>query len=141
MKALAEFKRHSVTTSTAAALAPLTEETVDYNPSVGKPYRSGLRAVTPLDRPAHSDALGVDEPGLTATTRGSRKVNSQAVINQLIRHEFYTNAKPKGVLVAPFPLTTEDFIQVRLATVRESTRHCFWPSDVLARFIAADVIR
>ena len=38
-------------------------------------------------------------------------------------------------------LTTEEFIQVRLATVRESTRHCYWPSDVVARFAAADVIR
>ncbi len=38
-------------------------------------------------------------------------------------------------------LTTEEFIQVRLATVRESTRHRYWPADVVARFAAADVIR
>lgn len=38
-------------------------------------------------------------------------------------------------------LTTEEFIQVRLATVRESNKHRFWPTEVLARFAAADVIR
>lgn len=141
MKALAELRRRSISTSTAVALAPLPEETFDYNPSVGKPYRGRLHAVTPLELPPHSDAIGVDEAGLTEATRGSREGNSQAVINQLIRPAFRTNAKAKRIAVAPFPLTTEEFIQVRLATVRESTRHSFWPTDVLARFIAADVIR
>ncbi len=43
-------------------------------------------------------------------------------------------------ITAPM-LTTEEFIQVRLATVRESTKLCYWPADVVARFAAADVIR
>jgi hypothetical protein len=47
----------------------------------------------------------------------------------------------KAIRMTTPMLTTEDFIQVRLATVRESTRHCYWPADVLARFAAADVIR
>ena len=141
MKALAELNRRSNSTSTAVALAPLPEETLDYNPSVGKPYRGGLHAVTPLELPPHSDAIGVVKVGLTEAAHTSREVNSQAVINQVIRPAFRTNAKPQQTAVAPFPLTTEEFIQVRLATVRESTRHCFWPTDVMARFIAADVIR
>lgn len=37
-------------------------------------------------------------------------------------------------------MTTEDFVQVELATVREGTSHRFWPSDVVLKFIAADVI-
>jgi hypothetical protein len=140
MKALAELQRRSNSTSMAVALAPLPEETFDY-PSVGKPYRGGLHAVTSLELPSHSDAIGVVEVGLTEAAHSSREVNSQAVINQVIRPAFRTNAKPHQTAVAPFPLTTEEFIQVRLATVRESTRHCFWPTDVMARFIAADVIR
>lgn len=37
-------------------------------------------------------------------------------------------------------MTTEDFVNVELATVREGKSHRFWPSDVVLKFIAADVI-
>lgn len=38
-------------------------------------------------------------------------------------------------------LTTEEFIQVNLVTVRESKAHRRWPPDVIATFLAAEVIR
>jgi len=38
-------------------------------------------------------------------------------------------------------LTTEEFIQVNLVTVRESKAHRCWPPDVIATFLAAEVIR
>ncbi len=38
------------------------------------------------------------------------------------------------------PLTTVDFLQVNLATVRESHVHRFWPPAVIAKFLTADVI-
>lgn len=61
--------------------------------------------------------------------------------NKLVRQVFYPSVKPKQAAApAAHQLTTEEFIQVRLATVRESTRHCFWPIDVLEKFLAADVI-
>jgi hypothetical protein len=37
------------------------------------------------------------------------------------------------------PLTTEDFVQVELATIRESRVHAFWPTEVIARFLDAEV--
>ncbi len=37
-------------------------------------------------------------------------------------------------------LTTEEFLQVNLATVRESNCHRYWPQEVIERFLAADVI-
>jgi hypothetical protein len=37
-------------------------------------------------------------------------------------------------------LTTQQYIDVMLATVRESGRHATWPTDVIASFLAADVI-
>jgi hypothetical protein len=37
-------------------------------------------------------------------------------------------------------LTTHQYIDVMLATVRESRRHATWPTDVIASFLAADVI-
>ena len=37
-------------------------------------------------------------------------------------------------------LTTQQYIDVMLATVRESRRHAIWPTDVIASFLAADVI-
>jgi len=38
------------------------------------------------------------------------------------------------------PLTTEDFLQVNLATVRESNTHRLWPPYVIAKFRRAEVI-
>ena len=62
--------------------------------------------------------------------------------NKLVRQIFYPAVKPKQLPAQTLPhaLTTEEFIQVRLVTVRESTRHCFWPIDVLEKFLAAEVI-
>jgi hypothetical protein len=42
---------------------------------------------------------------------------------------------------APANLTTEDYIQVMLSTIRESRQHVNWPPDVVSKFLAADVIR
>jgi hypothetical protein len=39
----------------------------------------------------------------------------------------------------PRPLTTEDFVQVELATVRESNRHAIWPTEVIAQFLDAEL--
>src|SRR5438046_8596284 len=39
------------------------------------------------------------------------------------------------------PLTTEEFLQVSLSTVREGRSHCRWPRDVFEKFLAAEVIR
>jgi hypothetical protein len=38
------------------------------------------------------------------------------------------------------PVSTEAFMQVELATLRESTNHRCWPTEVVAKFLAADVI-
>ena len=38
-------------------------------------------------------------------------------------------------------LTTEEFVQVNLATVRESSRHRYWPADVVERFLTAEVVK
>lgn len=38
-------------------------------------------------------------------------------------------------------LTTEDFVQVNLATVRESSRHRYWPTDVVERFLTAELVK
>lgn len=37
------------------------------------------------------------------------------------------------------PLTTEDFVQVELATIRESRSHAIWPTEVIARFLDAEL--
>jgi len=38
-------------------------------------------------------------------------------------------------------LTTEEVIHVNLATVRESSTHRYWPTDVLVALLTADVIK
>jgi hypothetical protein len=40
----------------------------------------------------------------------------------------------------PTKMTTHDYVKVMLATVREGHRHARWPKDVLAHFLAAEVI-
>jgi len=38
-------------------------------------------------------------------------------------------------------LTTEDVVVVNLATVRESSRHRYWPTEVVERFLTAEVVK
>ena len=130
MKALADLRRREMCTTMAA------DEDLDYQPrSVGRASRHRLHAVAPLEMPPLSDSLEVGEVEFSTATRESQRM---VATNLVIRPAFYN--KVKGEMTTP-KLTTEEFIQVRLATVRESTRHCYWPSDVVARFAAADVIR
>lgn len=37
------------------------------------------------------------------------------------------------------PLTTEEISRVNYATVREGVHHCLWPTEVIERFLAAEV--
>ena len=39
------------------------------------------------------------------------------------------------------PLTTADFLEVNLVTVRESSSHRRWPPEIVKTFLAADVIK
>lgn len=137
MKAFAEIKRRQI--STALAPAPLPDEDFDYQPSSGKRSQRRLHAVSTLEMSPLSDSIEVDEADFARATRESQGKSSSVATNLVIRPAFKSNAKDKR-LTTP-TLTTEEFIQVRLATVRESTRHCYWPADVVARFTAADVIR
>ena len=40
----------------------------------------------------------------------------------------------------PSRVTTQDYVQVMLATVREGRRHARWPKEVLEHFLAAEVV-
>lgn len=135
MKALADLKSRQI--STAGAPTPRDED-FDYQLSLGKPSRRRLHAVSTLEMPPLSDSIEVDEADFARATRESQGASSSIATNLVIRPDFNNKVVTKRLTN---PLTTEDFIQVRLATVRESTRHCYWPADVVARFTAADVIR
>ena len=133
MKAIADLNRRIM--STAVAVAPIPKEDFDYQrPPLGKSSRRRLHAVSPMELPTRAEPIGVDEPELD-----SQGLMTGVATHLVIRPTFNQKAKVKR-LTTPM-LTTEEFIQVRLATVRESTRHCYWPADVVARFAAADVIR
>ncbi len=137
MKAFAELKRRQI--STAVAAAPLPDEGLDYHPlSLGKPPRLRLHSVSPLEMPLASDSGGADEVELAGAVRNSQRMTPKVATSLVIRPAF-NKGKTKGI-TSPM-LTTEEFIQVRLATVRESTRHCYWPAEVLERFAAAEIIR
>ena len=128
MKALADLKRLKIST------VPLPDEDFEYQPlPLGKASRHGLHAVAPMEMPSQSDSFGVDDAEF------ARAARSTVATNRLIRPSFGNQGKVESMTTPK--LTTDEFIQVRLATVRESTRHCYWPSDVVARFAAADVIR
>lgn len=46
-----------------------------------------------------------------------------------------------GVIrMAPTRLTTQDYVQVMLATIREGVSHARWPRDVVAQFMTAEVV-
>jgi hypothetical protein len=137
MKAIAELQRRQ---SSTAVAAPILDENLNYHPlSLKEASRRRLHAVSSLEMRPRADSIGVDEAELARPARGSQGVTSNVATNLVIRPTFNTKAKAKGMTVPM--LTTEEFIQVRLATVRESTRHCYWPAEVLERFAAAEIIR
>ena len=43
--------------------------------------------------------------------------------------------------LAPIQLTTQDYVQVMLATIREGESHARWPREVVEHFLAAEVIK
>ncbi len=107
-------------------------ERLPVEPSVSAPqtprrsFRSGLYAVRPLKK---RTLAAVDAITEQAQVRQNLSAFPQPVATKRI--------VPRYTLPV---LTTEEFIQVRLATVRESTRHCFWPTHVIASFLSAEVI-
>ncbi len=138
MKAFASLKRRQI--STDVVEAPQPDEDSNYQSlSLGKTSRRGLHAVSPTEMFSPSDLMGVGNVELAISARDSQGVISSAATNQVLRPAFNNKIKAKRI-TAPM-MTTDDFIQVRLATVRESTRHCFWPADVVASFTAAEIIR
>jgi hypothetical protein len=113
----------------AVAVAPLPE-TFDYNPELTKPGRGRLRAVTPLEVPTQPAPIAIGSEGIV-----------QEDLRKAGRYGVSIGNEVKAARPLSFHrLTTEDFIQVKLATFREGTKHCFWPTDVLEKFLAADVI-
>jgi hypothetical protein len=136
MKALTDLKRRQI--SAALVPAPLADGHSEYHRrSLGRPARRQLRAVTALELPAPSESIAVDDSDRVIPARDARGVISSATTN-LVIHPVVRN---HGKRLPTRLLTTEEFIQVSLATVRESTRHCYWPAHVLAKFAAAEVIR
>ncbi|MCM3872569.1 MAG: hypothetical protein ND895_17945 [Pyrinomonadaceae bacterium] len=95
---------------------------------------STAKAATPTD-----EDFGYDSASLARPSRHGLHAVSPLETELVIRPTFANKVKGSRMLTPK--LTTEEFIQVRLATVRESTRHCYWPSEVVARFAAAEVIR
>lgn len=47
----------------------------------------------------------------------------------------------KAVTLRSSKLTTQDYVQVMMATIREGRHHARWPKDVVAHFLTAEVIR
>jgi hypothetical protein len=117
--------RQSIALAQVATEAPPID-TSSYAPSPQRRNGRGRLYAVTAPQPAEADVLA--EPIETG--------------NKLVRQVFYPSVKPKQIAAGHIThqLTTEEFIDVRLATVRESSRHCFWPIDVLEKFLAAEVI-
>jgi hypothetical protein len=128
MKAFADLQRRQLSSE-----APLAGQDFEYQLASAKPSRGRLQAVSAF--PAAPLAVEETEP----YDREALGIVPRVATNLVIRPDFNYKSKLRKV-TAP-KLTTEEFIQVRLATVRESTRHCYWPADVVATFAAAEVIR
>jgi len=145
MKELA--RDHGYDVSLAESLtAPLPNSEFSYNKNSKRLARGRLRAVAPLTAPnVATTTIGVGskeilEEALRETPRESSVAHSNRVIRATFTAQINLSRTP-AQRYGTHLLTTDDFIQVSLATVRESTRHCYWPSDVIAKFLAADVIR
>ncbi|MGH9969720.1 MAG: hypothetical protein ACREBG_18270 [Pyrinomonadaceae bacterium] len=132
MKEFAASKHQGISLAGVGAEL-LPDESFDYSSKMPRrPFRGSLRAVAQLEI---APPLPIDV--------GSEQGVPEVVRPRLIRQVFRNRIMPKR-MDAPHSavpiITTDEFIQVKLATVRESTRHCYWPSDVVAKFLAAEVI-
>lgn len=107
------------------AADPLPANTTSYIPRPQRRANRGRYAVTPLEALADpGDLLEPIEVGAKLVQVFHSSVKRMPIAERKTSHQ----------------LTTEEFIAVRVATVRESTRHCFWPTEVLEKFLAAEVI-
>lgn len=140
MKELSGAKRHNLSLATAS---PLPDETFGYNPIPRKPTRGRLRAVSLVEVSTVPITIGVGSKEIVNEVLCEAPppfdVRTSQVIQAALTAQI-TLSRTSAHRYAPRLLTTEDFIQVKLATVRESTRHCYWPTDVIAKFLRADVI-
>ena len=133
MKALNELNRRQILDP-----GPLPNRNSGQHPlSLQQSFRSKLRAVSAREMPSQPDSKAVDGPIHERVARYPQTISCSAGTNRMSSAVFNDKVR---LITVPM-LTTEEFIQVKLATVRESTRHCFWPTDVVAKFAAADVIR
>src|SRR5712691_11510031 len=62
-------------------------------------------------------------------------------VNPTILWTRHVEHKPTQSHRQPRPLTSTDLVRVNHATVRESNAHRAWPPEVVAKFLAAEVIR
>ena len=57
---------------------------------------------------------------------------------QPVQSEHQGNSEADGMQSSE--LTTQDYVQVMLATIREGRHHARWPTEVVAHFLAAEVV-
>ncbi len=109
------------------------EAGTDYNPSADSSFRGWLRAGPAPE--AGFQILPSSEVNLAVLN------NPLSTIDALELFSAPTfSREPKEQYPEPKTLTTQDFIQVMLATTRESYTHQQWPAGAFAKFLAADVI-
>ncbi len=114
MKELAQRKRSPITLVNQPATLP-ADEVFRFRSTVQpRPNQRRLHAVAPQERiiPAH--------------------------VSHVMRNAGLYSA---GLQQRLPQLTTEQVVQVNLATVREGSSHPYWPTDVLERFLTAEVVK
>lgn len=57
---------------------------------------------------------------------------------QPVQPEHRGTSESAGMLASE--LTTQDYVQVMLATIREGRHHARWPTEVVAHFLAAEIV-
>lgn len=141
-----EFARDPAYTRSLVEAVASPDQTQDYGPNTGRIARRRLRAVAPVrsqELPTTTIGVGsreIIEESLGESPRERSIDHRDRVVHATFTSEISLKPTP-AQRYAKNPLTTDDFIQVSLATIRESTSHCFWPSDVIATFLAADVLK
>lgn len=110
----------------------------DFTPiSLDRSFQNWLRAVEATEE--WSDA---SSPPAVTEDRLSESRPQRRALQLCPSAVVESEARPAEVVAPPAEstLTTQDYVQVMLATIRESVRHVSWPKEVVARFLATDVI-
>ena len=136
MNVLAQSKRRPLSL-VGASIPRSSNDVFDYSPtSLDRSFEGWLKAVAEIEE-ATQDVSSLAQSQDSSAVEPIFKVRSLELCPPV------ANKTQLRVVARPpvrHTLTSQDFIQVMMVTLREGFKHRRWPMDAVTKFLAAEVI-